>query len=120
MQITGVDGTHATLLHTGKVLFIPHRESPSGLTTTVLFDPLNPGTPKYQTTPSYFCGGNSQLPDGRVLFNGGFDSPTGPEQKNLRATGVYDPVTETWTELALMHRRQPPTSPASPRAQPMA
>ncbi len=98
VQLT-IDGVHATLFHTGKVLFIPHRDSPSGLTTSALFDPNNPGGVSYQTVPrNFFCGGNSQLPDGRVLFVGG---ETG---ELLRATGTYDPVTETWTQQADLQR----------------
>lgn len=104
--ISGLDGTHATLLHTGKVLFLPHRESPSGLTTSALFDPLNPGNVKYQTVPqNWFCGGNSQLPDGRVLFNGG-ETIVGPANTHLKASGIYDPVTETWSQKAFMKRRR--------------
>lgn len=104
--ISGLDGTHATLLHTGKVLFLPHRESPSGLTTSALFNPLSPSPVKYQTVPqNWFCGGNSQLPDGRVLFNGG-ETIVGPASLDLKASGTYDPVTETWSEQAFMKRRR--------------
>ncbi|MEM7203649.1 MAG: galactose oxidase-like domain-containing protein [Planctomycetota bacterium] len=99
-----IDGVHATLFHTGKVLLIPHRDSPSGLTTSALFDPTAPGGVKYQTVPqNFFCGGNAQLPDGRVLFVGGETNRAGA---SLRATGSYDPVAESWQLHALLKKRR--------------
>ena len=96
-----VDGVHATVLPSGKVLYVPHQVNPGGTTTSVVFDPDNPGAAKVLTVPStYFCGGHSQLGDGRAMFVGGETFDDGAIDK----AGYFDHVTETWTELADMNR----------------
>lgn len=100
-----VDGVHAALLPTGKVVYLPHRDSPSGLSTSVVFDPANPAGASYATTPqNYFCGGHAQLSDGQQMFIGG-ETILGPGGI-LKQAGCFSPTTETWTEVADMNRRR--------------
>jgi hypothetical protein len=98
-----VQATHATVLHTGKILF--WREGEAGLgdpTITYLWDPA---TQALQTvnTPSteMFCSGHASLADGRIIAGGGTlggELGWGPVDTNL-----FDPVTETWTRVANMN-----------------
>ena len=87
-----VEGVHGAVLPNGKVLYLPHREDPfTGQTTSVVFDPNNPAGANYVTAPrNYFCGGQSMLADGRLLFNGG-------DYDALNSSGYFDYLTETWT-----------------------
>ncbi|MEM7310325.1 MAG: galactose oxidase-like domain-containing protein [Planctomycetota bacterium] len=99
-----IDGVHAALLPTGKVIYLPHRYSPSGLTTAAVFDPLQPGGVLYSALPrNFFCGGHSQLRDGRMLFLGG---ETSKGAGGLQHTAYFDPWTETWTQLQNLKRRR--------------
>ena len=96
-----VDGVHGAVLPSGKVLYLPHRVTQDGSTQSVVFDPDNPTGAKYVTVPqNYFCGGHTMLADGKLLFNGGETLAPNP----LRATGYFDFLTETWTEVAYMLR----------------
>lgn len=100
-----VDGVHAALLPNGKVLYLPHRDSPSGLSTSVVFDPANPGGAVYGTTPeNHFCGGHTQLADGRVLLVGG-ETSLGPAGV-LKGCSTFSPTTESWTPAASLNRRR--------------
>ena len=64
-----VDGVHAAVLPSSKVLYLPHRiDKVTGKTLSVVFDPSNPAAAQYLTVPqNYFCGGHTMLADGKVL-----------------------------------------------------
>ncbi len=62
-----------------------------GQTYTAIFDPrTNQATERvaFQTGHDMFCPGTSNLPDGRILVNGGVNSSL---------TSIYDPLTATWS-----------------------
>ncbi|MCG8590606.1 MAG: hypothetical protein MJE66_15045, partial [Proteobacteria bacterium] len=93
-----VDGVHAAVLPSGKVLYLPHRDTGGGVTTSVVFDPDNPAGANYVAVPqNYFCGGHSFLSDGRLLFVGG-------ETVDLDKVGYFAFGTETWTEVTDLNR----------------
>lgn len=95
-----VDGVHGTVLPNGKVLYLPHRETLDKKTMSVVFDPYNPAAAKYIEVPNnHFCGGHSQLSDGRVLFVGG-------EQDAIQKSAIFDYVTETWTASGDLQKRR--------------
>lgn len=96
-----VEGVHAALLPSGKVLYLPHRLHAKGTTESVVFDPNNPSGAKYVSVPAnYFCGGHTLLSDGRLLSMGGENIT----DDALDKSGYFDYVTETWTEVADMKR----------------
>ena len=98
-----VEGVHGVVLPNGKVLYLGYRETPSGTTPTVVFDPSNPGGANYVTSPeNYFCGGHTMMSDGKVLFNGG--ETVAPNY--LTGAGYFDYTTETWTTVASMNRQR--------------
>ena len=95
-----VEGVHGAVLPSGKVLYFPYRELSNGTSPTVVFDPDNPGSANYVTSPqNFFCGGHTMLADGRVLFNGG--ETIAPSF--LTGSGYFDYTTETWHNLADMN-----------------
>ncbi len=68
-----------------------------GRTYTVKFDPANNGATERlmsETGHDMFCPGTANLPDGRILVNGGLSSGV---------TSIYDPVSDTWTRAAAMN-----------------
>ncbi len=89
-----IEGEHAALLHTYKVLFLP------GDSNTYLWDVSDISTPKFTRrdsaatglTESLMCGGHSFLSDGKLLVAAG-------KSPNPRAW-KFDPVTETWDQTA--------------------
>ncbi|MEM1180784.1 MAG: galactose oxidase-like domain-containing protein [Acidobacteriota bacterium] len=98
-----VEGVHGAVLPNGKVLYVPHRFNPGGMTSSVVFDPNDPGNARYVTVPeNYFCGGHTMLSDGRLLFNGG--ETLAPNE--LTGAGYFDYRTETWTVVGAMNRRR--------------
>jgi hypothetical protein len=115
-----VNAVHATLLRTGKVLII----SGSGNNETqfdtldyktLLWDPVT-GKAKLIPTPAdLFCGGHSQLPDGKVLVAGGtrHTTPARPPGKHhrpsitmphrgIRDAYVFDPDSERYEPVSPM------------------
>ena len=115
---------HAALLHTGKVLMWGSVGAPLGFNTYAwLWDPAagNGADAFHELTPTdasgkiipIFCSGMSFMPDGRLLVVGGTlifgaqdpdDEFVGPA--GLNSALVFDPATETWTELS-----RPPGAP---------
>ena len=102
----GVVGVEAALMHTGKVILWESREGGIGSNATV-FDPATQ-TAQDVTIPyprNTFCAGTYFLPDGRLLVAGG-DPPShiGAFDSNVGTTdsSLFDPVTETWSELPKM------------------
>jgi hypothetical protein len=91
----------AALLPNGKVAMWASSDrftdtAPSGKTYTTLFDPATltaTETLVSNTGHDMFCTGTTNLPDGRILTNGGKDSAK---------TTIYDPVTNAWTTGPLM------------------
>lgn len=70
--------------------------SDGGRTYTVLFDPRTAAATERlvsETGHDMFCPGTANLPDGRILVNGGLSSG---------ATSIFDPATSTWTRAANM------------------
>jgi len=68
----------------------------NGFTYTILFDPVTltaTDTTVTVTGHDMFCSGTTNLPDGRVLVNGG---------KNDEKTSIYDPVSDQWSASADM------------------
>lgn len=66
-------------------------------TYTSVFDPATGASSKVLVTNTgddMFCPGTANLPDGRVLVNGGSSSPK---------TSIYDPVTGTWSSSGRMN-----------------
>jgi len=100
----GVMGINAALLHTGKALYWQYPSS-TPESPAILYDP-NTGNVKQVTAPfarDIFCSGNSILADGRVLVAGGSnDSCHNPNGCGIRASELFDPITETWSDNAKM------------------
>ncbi len=91
----------AALLPNGKVALWASSDrftdgQPSGQTFTTLFDPATQTAAETLVTNTghdMFCTGTTNLPDGRILSNGGKDSAK---------TSIYDPVTNAWSTGATM------------------
>lgn len=69
-----------------------------GQTYTAIFNPANgTSTEKLVTNTAHdmFCPGIANLPDGRILVNGGSSN---------QKTSIYNPTTNAWTAAALMVR----------------
>ncbi|WP_082015157.1 galactose oxidase-like domain-containing protein [Streptacidiphilus jiangxiensis] len=71
-----VNAIHASLLRTGKVLIIAGSGNDSdnfkaGTFKTLLWDPVRNSYKLIPTPADMFCGGHSQLPDGKLLVAGG-------------------------------------------------
>lgn len=68
-----------------------------GRTYSALFDPVTQSSQQRvvsETGHDMFCPGTSQLPDGRLLVNGGTSSTK---------TSIYDPFSNTWTSGPAMN-----------------
>ncbi len=102
----GVIGVEAALLHTGKVILWESREGQIGSNARI-FDPVTQTTENVSIpyARNVFCAGSYFLADGRLLVTGG-DPPThqGDQDANIGTTSssLFDPVTETWSELPPM------------------
>jgi hypothetical protein len=97
-----INPVHVALLRTGKVLIV----AGSGNVATETFyqaavwDPQTDSLVTQQLSWDMFCNGMVTLPDGRVLINGGniqYD-PFWGEPRNA----VFDPITETFTDIENM------------------
>ncbi|HEV7442066.1 MAG TPA: galactose oxidase-like domain-containing protein [Steroidobacteraceae bacterium] len=120
---SGVLAVHAALLRTGKVLFFAGSGSSAtrfasadfgnmgkGIFTSVVWDPQAAPPNNFSHPPTifaadhrpfdFFCGGDTFLPDGRVLSAGG-TTGYNPFRGRADAT-VFDPQTETWKFVAGM------------------
>jgi hypothetical protein len=89
---------HAHLLSNGSVLFWPSFGNGNNPTL------WNPVTNTFSTPPkaayNIFCSGHSQLQDGRLFDAGGH---AGNNSDGLISSSVYDPVLNTWTQMADMN-----------------
>jgi hypothetical protein len=121
---SGVLAVHAALLHTGKVLFFAGSGSSAtrfaspdfgsmtkNIFTSVVWDPQHAPPNNFAHPPTifaedhrpfdFFCGGDTFLPDGRILSAGGtlaYDPFRG-----RRDATVFDPQTQTWKFIASMN-----------------
>ncbi|MES1172156.1 MAG: RICIN domain-containing protein, partial [Bacteroidota bacterium] len=71
-----------------------------GQTYTSIFDPANNSSSQILVTNTgddMFCPGTTNLPDGRILINGGSSSPK---------TSIYDPSAATWSTSGQMNIRR--------------
>lgn len=71
-----LNAIHAIMLHTGKVLLIAGsgnnvKHFDGGVFKSTLWDPATDTFKKIDTPADLFCGGHTQLPDGKVLIAGG-------------------------------------------------
>ena len=90
-------GVHAALLLTGKVLQFSYPQGGQG-SAAGLWDPT---TGAFQATAidrNIFCGGQSFLPDGRLLVTGGALQGD-VEGAGVADTHIFDPSTEEWTRV---------------------
>ncbi len=106
----GTVSVNMVMLHTGKVLM--YSGSYQVTAAERVWDPAT-GSMTLVPNPYYnlFCGGQAQLPDGRILVAGGYDSSSlGAANAN-----IFDPVAMSWTALPNMaYRRWYPTVTALP------
>jgi hypothetical protein len=97
---------HATVLHTGKVLFFAGSGNDELYTTglrSVVWDYENGGFYTPYTPIDLFCAGQAFLPDGRLLVVGG--------TLNYGFTGLdtafmFDPLAEEWIRVGNMQGRR--------------
>lgn len=71
-----LNSIHAILLHTGKVLLIAGsgnnvKHFKGSVFKSTLWDPATDTFKKIDTPADLFCGGHTQLPDGKILIAGG-------------------------------------------------
>ncbi|MCH8919986.1 MAG: DUF1929 domain-containing protein [Chloroflexi bacterium] len=88
-------GIHAALLPTGKVLHFSYPLDGLGAESW-LWDPQTAMLKEVPVDRNLFCGGQSFLPDGRLLVTGGTD-PASPAPHGLKDMHTFDPSTETWS-----------------------
>ncbi len=108
-----LSATHASLVQTadnvGKVLFFHGH----GVSPTWTWDPTTRQLTSAGTaTGSTFCGGHTELKDGRVMHVGGTPIAFDPEQAGgLDLNNVFDPVTGTWSDKHhMVYERWYPTA----------
>jgi hypothetical protein len=106
----GIVAVNSVLLHTGKVLMFS-----GSFTTTGIERVWDPATGAITLVPNpfsnLFCSGQAQLPDGRVMVVGGFDSGS----LGAANASIFDPVAETWSAAPNMaFRRWYPTATGLP------
>lgn len=91
---TGRYSATATLLNNGKVLIAGGRDTSGPLSSAELYDPASGG---FTVTGSLSCACGrepSLLPNGMVLFSGGFDANIG---RALSSAELYNPATGTFS-----------------------
>jgi galactose oxidase len=88
---------HLSLLPTGKLLAWGKFETgTSAMANPRLWDPSAgaPGAAISLPAPDMlFCSGHTLMADGRLMVSGGHLA----DDRGLRATNIFDPVTQTWT-----------------------
>ena len=99
-QSLGMTAIHAALLRTGKVLVFGYPQpSPARV-----IDPVA-NTVTDVTFPDLvdlFCAGQSFLPDGRLLVDGGMLDAVYPMKAGIYNASIFDPATNTWSAGAPM------------------
>ena len=104
---------HATLLHTGNVLWwygIGLGGSPTTATTYVWNRSTGLQTTYLNSATDLFCSGHSILADGRVIAIGGTED-YGGNITGINETNIFDPKASTWTQVTGMNSiRWYPTS----------
>ncbi|PYQ77748.1 MAG: hypothetical protein DMG01_13865 [Acidobacteria bacterium] len=106
----GIVAVNSVLLHTGKVLMFSGSYTSTGVER--VWDPVT-GTITLVPNPfsNLFCAGQAQLPDGRVMVVGGFDSGS----LGASNASIFDPVAEIWSAAPSMaFRRWYPTATGLP------
>jgi hypothetical protein len=89
-------GIHASLMHTGKVLFMDGRDI-GGTSARV----WNPATGVFTPVPidtNHFCSGHAAMADGRIMVLGGHIN----DFVGIPDVNIFDPVSQTWTSAAPM------------------
>jgi hypothetical protein len=99
----GVVSIHQAMLHTGKVLVwgAPSYGQIGTNTVAKLLDPVT-GIITDVTVPfpgDIICAGQTILPDGRVITDGGNDVVLG---HGIVLTTLFDPISETWSQTGNM------------------
>lgn len=79
---------HGNVLPNGKVLTWGRSDR-----LPVLWDPTSNAFGTAPRPVDLFCSGHALLPNGRLLASGGH---SGTDNQGIRATSIYDPVTNTW------------------------
>ncbi len=96
----GMIPIHAALLYTGKLLFweYPNLQGTGG-TLSILYDPIANAVTNLSPTGNddFFCAGLSQLPDGRILVDGGLNGPLHKGPLGTKYAYIFDPSSNTWT-----------------------
>jgi hypothetical protein len=87
---------HAAVLHTGKVLLFSGTAEVGYPLESRVWDPQTNAFTTQSYNQDLFCSGHAFLTDGRLCVVGGAPSGT------LRATHIFDPMTETWSQVANM------------------
>jgi hypothetical protein len=106
----GIVAVNSVLLHTGKVLMFSGSFASTGVER--VWDPVT-GAITLVPNPfsNLFCSGQAQLPDGRVMVVGGFDSAS----LGAVNASIFDPVAQTWSAAPDMaFRRWYPTATGLP------
>lgn len=88
---------HAAVLHTGKVLLYSGTAEVGYPLESRVWDPATNTFTAQNYNQDLFCSGHAFLTDGRLCVVGGAPSGT------LKATHIFDPVTETWSQVSDMH-----------------
>ncbi len=102
----GIVTIHAVLLHTGKVLYWDYpNASGTGGTLAILYDPVTGIVTNLPHTSNidFFCAGQSQLSDGRIIIDGGLTGPLGTGANGITSAIIFDPVKQIWTNIRPMH-----------------
>jgi hypothetical protein len=96
---SGVFVVHAALLRTGKVLMFSGTSEIGLPKESRVWDPVTGTMTSQSFGDDLFCSGHAQMPDGRILVNGGSSNPG----QGIKSTHIFDPVAETWTKVADMN-----------------
>lgn len=100
---------HAAMLNTGKVLLWGvlqgANDSPPPYTPAQLYDPVADTMTDVSTSTQVdiVCGGQSIMPDGRIMVTGGTEIPLVSGGGGVVNTSFFDPKTETWSQGASMN-----------------